>query len=55
MSEVQLKNITKEYDNGFVAVKDFNLDVSTKLPLLLSTPVLSMVSVRALKSEPVGT
>ena len=30
MSEVQLKNITKEYDNGFVAVKDFNLDVADK-------------------------
>ena len=27
MSEIILKNITKEYENGFVAVKDVNLDI----------------------------
>ncbi|MGI6110310.1 MAG: ABC transporter ATP-binding protein [Eubacteriaceae bacterium] len=30
MSEITLEHITKEYDNGFVAVKDFNLDVQDK-------------------------
>ena len=26
MASVQLKNVVKKYPNGFVAVKDFNLD-----------------------------
>lgn len=30
MASVSLKNITKAYPNGFVAVKDFNLDVEDK-------------------------
>lgn len=30
MASVSLKNITKAYPNGFVAVKDFNLDVADK-------------------------
>ncbi|MBZ4667510.1 MAG: multiple sugar transport system ATP-binding protein [Epulopiscium sp.] len=30
MAELKLKNITKKYPNGFVAVKDFNLDIADK-------------------------
>ena len=30
MAEIQLKNIVKQYPNGFQAVKDFNLDVKDK-------------------------
>ena len=27
MASVQLKNVEKKYPNGFVAVKDFNLEI----------------------------
>ena len=27
MASVQLKNVVKKYPNGFVAVKDFNLEI----------------------------
>ena len=30
MSSVQLKNVVKKYSNGFVAVKDFNLEIEDK-------------------------
>ena len=30
MASVELKNVTKKYPNGFVAVKDFNLDIKDK-------------------------
>ncbi len=30
MASVSLKNVKKIYDNGFVAVKDFNLEVADK-------------------------
>ncbi|MEG2870568.1 MAG: sn-glycerol-3-phosphate ABC transporter ATP-binding protein UgpC [Clostridium sp.] len=30
MASVSLKNVTKQYPNGFVAVKDFNLDIEDK-------------------------
>jgi multiple sugar transport system ATP-binding protein len=30
MAELKLKNIEKKYPNGFVAVKDFNLDIADK-------------------------
>ena len=30
MAELKLKNIVKKYPNGFVAVKDFNLDIEDK-------------------------
>ena len=30
MATIQLKNVTKQYDNGFVAVKDFDLDIDDK-------------------------
>lgn len=30
MASVQLKNVEKKYPNGFVAVKDFNLDIKDK-------------------------
>ena len=30
MAELKLKNIVKKYPNGFVAVKDFNLDIADK-------------------------
>lgn len=30
MARIILKNINKEYENGFVAVKDFNLDAEDK-------------------------
>ncbi|WP_341875671.1 sn-glycerol-3-phosphate ABC transporter ATP-binding protein UgpC [Defluviitalea saccharophila] len=30
MAELKLKNICKKYNNGFVAVKDFNLDIDDK-------------------------
>jgi multiple sugar transport system ATP-binding protein len=30
MAELKLKNIVKKYSNGFVAVKDFNLDIEDK-------------------------
>ena len=30
MASVQLKNVEKKYPNGFVAVKDFNLEIEDK-------------------------
>ena len=30
MASVQLKNVVKKYPNGFVAVKDFNLEIEDK-------------------------
>ena len=30
MASLSLKNICKKYDNGFEAVKDFNLEVADK-------------------------
>lgn len=30
MAELKLKNIVKKYPNGFVAVKDFSLDIDDK-------------------------
>ena len=30
MASLSLKNINKVYDNGFVAVKDFNLEIADK-------------------------
>lgn len=30
MAELKLKNIVKKYPNGFIAVKDFNLDIADK-------------------------
>ena len=30
MAGLQLKNVCKVYPNGFVAVKDFNLDIADK-------------------------
>ena len=30
MAELKLKNIVKKYPNGFVAVKNFNLDIEDK-------------------------
>ena len=30
MATIQLKNVFKRYDNGFEAVKDFNLDIQDK-------------------------
>ena len=30
MASLSLKNVTKKYPNGFVAVKDFNLEIADK-------------------------
>ena len=30
MASLSLKNVTKAYPNGFVAVKDFNLEIADK-------------------------
>ena len=30
MADVKLKNIVKKYPNGFVAVKNFNLEIKDK-------------------------
>ena len=38
MSEIILKNITKEYENGFVAVKDVNLDIGDNEFVILVGP-----------------
>ena len=38
MTDIQLKNIYKKYDNGFEAVKDFNLDIHGKEFVILVGP-----------------
>jgi multiple sugar transport system ATP-binding protein len=38
MAEVKLKNVRKEYDNGFVAVHDFNLEIKDKEFIVLVGP-----------------
>lgn len=38
MAGVQLKNIVKRYPNGFMAVKDFNLDIADKEFIILVGP-----------------
>lgn len=38
MTDIQLKNIYKKYDNGFEAVKDFNLDIHEKEFVILVGP-----------------
>ena len=38
MAEVSLKNIKKQYDNGFVAVHDFNLDIKDEEFIVLVGP-----------------
>lgn len=35
MASLSLKNVCKVYPNGFVAVKDFNLDVADKEFIIL--------------------
>ena len=30
MASLSLKNVTKKYPNGFVAVKEFNLEIADK-------------------------
>ena len=32
MASLSLRNVTKAYPNGFVAVKDFNLEIADKDP-----------------------
>ena len=34
MATIQLKNIFKTYENGFEAVKDFNLDIDDNIVVL---------------------
>lgn len=38
MAEVKLKNVKKQYDNGFVAVHDFNLEIKDKEFIVLVGP-----------------
>lgn len=38
MAEVKLKNVKKQYDNGFVAVQDFNLEIKDKEFIVLVGP-----------------
>ncbi len=38
MAEVTLKNVKKQYDNGFVAVHDFNLEIKDKEFIVLVGP-----------------
>lgn len=38
MAEVKLKNVSKQYDNGFVAVHDFNLEIKDKEFIVLVGP-----------------
>ncbi len=38
MAEVSLRNVKKQYDNGFVAVHDFNLDIKDKEFIVLVGP-----------------
>ena len=38
MAEVKLKNVMKQYDNGFVAVHDFNIDIKDKEFIVLVGP-----------------
>ncbi len=38
MADVSLKNVRKQYDNGFVAVHDFNLDIKDKEFIVLVGP-----------------
>ena len=38
MAEVKLKNVKKQYDNGFVAVHDFNLEIKDKEFVVLVGP-----------------
>ncbi|HBI51942.1 MAG TPA: sugar ABC transporter ATP-binding protein, partial [Ruminococcaceae bacterium] len=38
MAEVKLKNVKKQYENGFVAVHDFNLEIKDKEFIVLVGP-----------------
>ena len=38
MASLLLKNVTKKYPNGFVAVKDFNLEVQDKVCIIFVVP-----------------
>lgn len=38
MASIQLQNVRKQYDNGFVAVEDFNLDIDDKEFIILVGP-----------------